>query len=66
MSRRDRLQSLWRALVRFARSLIGIPDYEAYLAHQRRAHPELVPMSYEEFFAERQRARYRGCGGRCC
>ena len=49
-----------------ARLMIGVPDYDTYVEHQRRFHPERPPMSYEAFFAERQAARYRGGGGRCC
>lgn len=56
----------WQVAVRIARAAIGVPDYPTYLAHQRRHHPERTPMSYEAFFAERQAARYRGGGGRCC
>jgi uncharacterized short protein YbdD (DUF466 family) len=49
--------------------MIGVPDYETYVAHFARAHPGQVPMTYKEFFRERQAARY-GDGGtrgmRCC
>lgn len=49
--------------------MVGIPDYETYLAHRRAHHPEERVMSYPEFFRERQSARYR-CGrgrlGGCC
>lgn len=62
----SRWHDAWRAAVRLARRLIGVPDYDAYVAHLRTAHPEREPMSYAEFFAERQAARYRGGGGRCC
>ena len=60
------LVSFWRCGVRVARQLIGVPDYETYLTHLRAHHPERAPPSYAEFFAERQEARYRGGGGRCC
>ena len=66
MSLRDLLRRVWRHAVQTARSTIGVPDYDAYLAHCRAHHPERAPMSYAEFFDERQRARYRGTGGRCC
>ena len=56
----------WRKAVQMARRAIGVPDYETYVAHVRRHHPERRPMSYEAFFIERQNARYRGGGGRCC
>ena len=66
MSPREYLRQLWRRCVQTARSTIGVPDYDAYLAHCRDRHPERAPMSYTEFFNERQVARYRGTGGRCC
>ncbi|MBX3698254.1 MAG: YbdD/YjiX family protein [Dokdonella sp.] len=56
----------WRKAVQMARRCIGVPDYETYVAHVRRHHPERSPMSYEAFFIERQNARYKGGGGRCC
>jgi uncharacterized short protein YbdD (DUF466 family) len=52
--------------VRIARQIIGVPDYEVYVAHLRAHHPERAIPSYAEFFNERQLARYKGGGGRCC
>ena len=56
--------------VRTARLMIGIPDYETYVQHARLTHPDRPVMTYEEFFIERQNARYGvGRGGRmfrCC
>lgn len=46
--------------------MVGMPDYDAYLDHMKRTHPDRVPMSYEAFFRERQEARYGGGKGRCC
>ncbi len=60
------LRAIWRHAVQTARLIIGVPDYDTYVEHLRRFHPERTPMSYEVFFAERQAARYRGGGGRCC
>jgi uncharacterized short protein YbdD (DUF466 family) len=57
---------LWQRARQTARSVIGIPDYDTYLRHCREHHPERAPMTYEQFFTERQAARYRGTGGRCC
>ena len=56
----------WKRARQTARSAIGIPDYETYLRHISKHHPERAPMSYDEFFLDRQAARYRGTGGRCC
>jgi uncharacterized short protein YbdD (DUF466 family) len=50
-----------------ARLMVGLPDYEGYVAHMRRSHPDRPVMTYEQFFRERQQARYGGKGtGRCC
>jgi uncharacterized short protein YbdD (DUF466 family) len=51
-----------------SRLMVGIPDYDAYVAHRMVQHPDLPVMTYEEFFRDRQMARYGGGGGtiRCC
>lgn len=50
-----------------AKLMIGMPDYDNYVEHMRVNHPDQTPMTYEEFFRERQDARYGGKGGaRCC
>ena len=44
-------------------------DYDNYVAHHAAHHPDAPVMSYEEFFRERQNARYGGGSGkvsRCC
>jgi uncharacterized short protein YbdD (DUF466 family) len=65
----DRIARLWRRAVQTARLMVGIPDYDTYVAHRRAQHPGEPVMSYTEFFRERQKARYGGEGGRisrCC
>jgi len=55
--------------VRTARLMVGIPDYETYVAHRKQFHPQEPIMTYEEFFRERQDARYAFGKGRfkgCC
>ncbi len=49
-----------------ARLAVGVPDYDAYVAHQRRAHPDREPMSREAFARERMEARYGRGRSRCC
>lgn len=56
----------WRRAVQTARLCCGVPDYDTYVAHLRSHHPERQVPSYAAFFRERQAARYRGGGGRCC
>lgn len=64
-----RLRIVWRWLVAGARMLVGVPSYDAYLAHMAAHHPHEAPMNYTEFFRNRQNARF-GVGGkggfRCC
>ncbi|HEY0199247.1 MAG TPA: YbdD/YjiX family protein [Rhodanobacter sp.] len=60
------VRSGWRRAVQTARLSCGIPDYEVYVRHLREHHPEHAVPSYETFFRERQAARYKGGGGRCC
>jgi uncharacterized short protein YbdD (DUF466 family) len=55
-----------RYLGQSLRLMVGLPDYDAYLSHMERTHPDQVPMSYEAFFRERQDARYGGRTGKCC
>jgi uncharacterized short protein YbdD (DUF466 family) len=55
--------------VRAARMMVGIPDYDTYVQHQKTMHPDQPVMTYEEFFVERQNARYAVGKGRfrgCC
>ena len=56
----------WRWLERTARLAIGVPDYDAYVAHVRAHHPDHKPMSREAFFVERMQARYGKGRSRCC
>ena len=60
------LRSFWIGARETARRKIGVPDYDAYLRHARDHHQERPPLSYADFFARAQAARYRGTGGRCC
>ena len=55
--------------VRTARLMVGVPDYDTYVQHRRTNHPDKPIMTYEEFFVERQEARYAVGKGRfrgCC
>ncbi len=63
----DSLAKAGKYLGQAAKLMIGMPDYDNYVEHMRVNHPDQTPMTYEEFFRERQDARYGGKGGaRCC
>ena len=48
------------------RRVIGVPDYEHYLAHARRNHPGELPLSRDAFAAQALVRRYERPGSRCC
>lgn len=63
----DEVGKVGRYLGQAMRLMVGLPDYDTYVAHMRAKHPGQPVMSYEAFFRERQEARYGGkSGGRCC
>jgi uncharacterized short protein YbdD (DUF466 family) len=52
-----------------ARLMVGVPDYQTYVMHRQTNHPGQPVMTYEDFFRERQAARYDVSKGRfrgCC
>ena len=55
-----------RYVAQSLRLMVGLPDYGAYLRHMAATHPGRAPMTYEDFFRERQQARYGSRTGRCC
>ena len=63
-----KLQQVARMFSQSARLMVGVPEYDIYVAQMARNHPGEPVMSYEAFFRERQEARFgRGkCNTRCC
>lgn len=57
--RKVRIVGNWAA--RTARLMVGVPDYQNYVEHRKAFHPNEPIMTYEQFFRERQDARY-ACG----
>jgi len=62
------LSKIGKYLGQAAYLMVGQPSYETYAQHQQLQHPDKPVMTYEEFFRERQIARYEGSGRvpRCC
>jgi uncharacterized short protein YbdD (DUF466 family) len=61
-----RIVAAWRWLRELGRLIVGVPSYEAYVAHMRAQHPDVAPMTYEAFFENRLQARYGRGRSRCC
>ncbi len=66
----DAAKSGWLALFRqvsvVMRRIIGVPDYDAYLAHMHRHFPDCTPMDVRTFERERMADKYTQPGSRCC
>ncbi|MDB5840730.1 MAG: YbdD/YjiX family protein [Herminiimonas sp.] len=65
----EKLSEAGRYLGQTMRLMVGLPEYSTYVTHMENTHPDQEVMSYEEFFRERQDARYGGGNGkfgRCC
>ena len=65
----ERFAALIKCICQGARLMVGLPDYDTYVEHMRRTHPDGAVMTYAEFFRERQNARYGADGRkgfRCC
>ena len=64
-----RLRLVCEMVTQTARLMVGVPDYKTYVAHRQDQHPGKDVMTYEQFFRERQDARYAVGKGRfrgCC
>lgn len=63
---KGRLQTFVARLCETGRLMVGVPNYDAYVAHMGANHPDKPVMTYREFFDNRQKARYGGGMSRCC
>ncbi|WP_130901423.1 YbdD/YjiX family protein [Pseudomonas sp. Sample_23] len=64
----SKLRRSFKWLRQLTRLMNGIPDYENYVQLRAVSHPGEPVMTYEQFFRDRQEARYskRQCTTRCC
>ncbi len=54
----SRLAQLWKGLQQSFRLMVGVADYDTYLAHMQNHHPELTPMDIKTFYRHCVEARY--------
>lgn len=45
---------------------MGAPDYERYVEHMTKHHPECEVLNQDAFVRERMNDRYSRPGSRCC
>lgn len=60
------LRDTIRRIAAVVRRIVGVPDYDRYVAHVRRCHPGTVPMTRKDFERSRLEDRYSRPGQRCC
>jgi uncharacterized short protein YbdD (DUF466 family) len=60
------IASRFRAALAILHRIIGAPDYDGYVAHASRCHPDQPPLTRDEFVRQRLEDRYSRPGSRCC
>jgi uncharacterized short protein YbdD (DUF466 family) len=60
------LRSSVLRLAAVLRRIVGVPDYDRYLAHMRRRHPGDAVLSPDAFARDALARRYDRPGSRCC
>lgn len=59
----SRIATLWQGLQQSFRLMVGVPDYENYVEHMKKHHPDLTPMDAKTFYRHCVDARYPTAGG---
>ncbi len=55
-----------RSVLSVFRQVLGLPDYERYLAHAAERHPDLPVLSRAAFCERELKRKYGEGGARCC
>ena len=63
---RGDLSRLLQRIAAAIRAIAGMPDYDAYVAHLRRCHPERPVPTARRFYDEFVKRRYGEGPTRCC
>ena len=63
---RSRVAAAVARTAEVVRRMIGVPDYDGYVAHVRAMHPGCEPMPRDVFMRRRLEDRYSRPGARCC
>lgn len=57
------IQLIWQRLQQSFRLMVGVPDYQTYLAHMAKHHADLTPMDPKTFYRHCVDSRYPSAGG---
>ena len=56
----------WARFLDVVRRIVGVPDYDAYVRHMRRHHPDTEPVTHDAFLRTCWEEKYSRPGHRCC
>lgn len=56
----------WRAVAWYVTGVLGESDYQRYVSHIRRHHPDAPVPSVREYWRERHAEQDANPGARCC
>ena len=59
----SKIAVLWKRLQQSFRLMVGVPDYQNYVEHMAKHHPDLTPMDEKTFYRHCVDARYPSAGG---
>ncbi|MEG0483060.1 MAG: YbdD/YjiX family protein [Acinetobacter sp.] len=59
----SRIATLWQRLQQSFRLMVGVPDYENYVEHMKKHHPDVDVMDEKKFHRYCVDARYPTAGG---
>ena len=59
----SRIATLWTRLQQSLRLMVGVPDYQTYVEHMKKHHPDIDPMDEKTFHRYCVDARYPTAGG---
>ena len=54
----SKIAVLWKRLQQSFRLMVGVPDYQNYVEHMQKHHPDLTPMDEKTFYRHCVDARY--------
>lgn len=57
------VQMIWQRLQQSFRLMVGVPDYQNYVEHMKKHHPDLEPMDEKTFHRYCVDARYPSAAG---
>ena len=58
--------SLVARILAVIRRIVGVPDYDAYVAHVHAHHPEAEPLTQNAFLQKCWEDKYTKPGNKCC